>query len=163
MAGDSSFDVVSKVDHSEVDNAVRQTAKEVSQRFDFKGVGATIEWHDDAVVMAANDEQRVLAVLDVFQSKLIKRGVSLKAVDTSDPKLSGKTYRITATLKDGLDQEHAKSISKLIRDQGPKGVKVQIVGDELRVSSKNRDDLQTVIGVLKKSELDVALQFINYR
>ena len=164
MAGDSSFDVVSKVDRQEVDNALNQAAKEISQRYDFKGVGASIEWSGEtAIVMKANSEDRVKAVLDVFETKLVKRGVSLKALDKGDPKASGKEYRLDATLKEGLSQENAKKIGKLIRDEGPKGVKATITGDELRVSSKSRDDLQAVIALLKGADLDVALQFVNYR
>jgi uncharacterized protein YajQ (UPF0234 family) len=163
VASDSSFDVVSKVDHQEVDNALNQAAKEISQRYDFKGVGASIEWSGDGIVLKANSEDRVKAVLDVFQTKLIKRGVSLKAVDAGDPKASGKEYRIDASLKEGLDAENAKKVTKLIRDEGPKNVKASITGDEVRVSSKSRDDLQSVITLLKAAELDVALQFVNYR
>ena len=163
MASESSFDVVSKVDRQEVDNALRQTAKEIAQRYDFKNTGASIDWSGEAIVMKANSDQRALAVLDVFQTKLIKRGVSLKAMDAGEPKASGKEYRIDATLKEGLSQENAKKIGKIIRDQGPKGVKSSITGDEMRVSSKSRDDLQEVITLLKSSDLDLALQFINYR
>ena len=163
MASESSFDVVSKVDRQEVDNALNQAAKEVSQRYDFKGVDASIAWSGDTIVLRANSEDRVKAVLDVFQTKLVKRGVSLKAVDAGDPRASGKEYRIEAGLKEGLSQENAKKISKIIRDQGPKNVKTQITGDELRVSAKSRDDLQAVIALLKGADLDVALQFVNYR
>jgi uncharacterized protein YajQ (UPF0234 family) len=163
VAGDSSFDVVSKVDRQEVDNALNQAAKEISQRYDFKGVDASIAWSGETILMRANSEERVKAVLDVFQTKLIKRGVSLKALDSGDPKPSGKEYRIEASLKEGLSQDDAKKISKIIREQGPKAVKAQITGDELRVSSKSRDDLQTVIALLKGADLDVAVQFVNYR
>ncbi len=163
MAGDSSFDVVSKVDRQEVDNALNQAAKEISQRYDFKGVDASIAWSGETILMKANSEERVKAVLDVFQTKLIKRGVSLKALDAGDPKPSGKEYRIEASLTEGLDQENAKKISKIIREQGPKAVKAQITGDELRVSSKSRDDLQAVIALLKGADLEVAVQFVNYR
>jgi cyclic-di-GMP-binding protein len=163
VAGDSSFDVVSKVDRQEVDNALNQTAKEIGQRYDFKGTGASIEWTGETILLKANSDLRVLAVLDVFQTKLIKRGVSLKAIETGEPKPSGKEYRIEATLKNGLTQESAKKISKLIRDEGPKGIKATINGDELRVSSKSKDELQTVINLLKGADLDVALQFLNYR
>ena len=163
MAGESSFDVVSKVDRQEVDNALNQAAKEISQRYDFKGVDASIDWSGETILMRANSEDRVKAVLDVFQTKLIKRGVSLKALDAGDPRPSGKEYRIEASLKEGLSQEDAKKVSKIIREQGPKTVKSQITGDELRVTSKNRDDLQAVIALLKGADLDVALQFVNYR
>jgi cyclic-di-GMP-binding protein len=163
VAAESSFDVVSKVDRQEVDNALNQAAKEIQQRYDFKGTGAAIAWSGDTIVMRAASEDRVKAVLDVLQTKLIKRQVSLKSLDTGEPRQSGKEYRIEATLKEGLDQENAKKISKLIRDEGPKGVKAQITGDELRVSSKSRDDLQVVITLLKGADLEVALQFVNYR
>ncbi len=163
MAGDSSFDVVSKVDRQEVDNALNQASKEVSQRYDFKGVGASIEWSGETIVIKANSEERAKAVLDVFQTKLVKRGVSLKALDSGEPKASGKEYRLESTIAEGLSQENAKKITKLIRDEGPKGVKASITGDELRVTSKKRDDLQEVIALLKAADLDVALQFVNYR
>jgi cyclic-di-GMP-binding protein len=162
---DSSFDVVSKVDKQEVSNALNQAEKEISQRYDFKGVGASIAWSGDNILMKANSEERVRAVLDVFQTKLVKRNVSLKALDLGDgdPKPSGKEYRLEASLKDGISQENAKKISKLIREEGPKTVKATIQGDELRVSGKSRDDLQAVQQLLKGSDLDVALQFVNYR
>ena len=162
---DSSFDIVSKTDKQEVSNALNQSAKEISQRYDFKGVGASIEWSGETIVMKANSEERVLAVLDVFQTKLVKRNVSLKSIDTGEgtPKASGKEYRLEATLKDGISQENAKKISKLIRDEFGKTVKPTIQGDELRVSSKSRDDLQAVQRMLKGADLDVALQFVNYR
>jgi uncharacterized protein YajQ (UPF0234 family) len=165
VASDASFDVVSKVDRQEVDNALNQASKELAQRYDFKGTGASIEWSGEKIVLKANSEERVTAVLDVFQTKLIKRGVSLKALDTKDrePQLSGKEYRLEADIKEGLSQENAKKIGKIIREEGPKGVKTQITGDELRVSSKSRDDLQQIIALLKDADLDVALQFINYR
>ena len=165
MASDSSFDVVSKVDRQEVDNALNQAAKEVAQRYDFKGTDAGIAWSGERIVMRANSEDRVKAVLDVFQTKLIKRGVSLKAIDSADPKPSGKEYRIEADLKEGLSQENAKKIGKIIRDEGPKSVKTQVTGDEIRVSSKSRDDLQAVIRLLdsKSEDLDVALQYVNRR
>jgi cyclic-di-GMP-binding protein len=163
MAGDSSFDVVSKVDRQEVDNAVKQTAKEISQRYDFKGTGAEIDWRDEVVLIRANSDKRALAVLDVFQTRLVRRGVSLKALETGDPKLSGKEYRIESTLKDGLSQEDAKKVAKLIREEGPKGVKSQVTGDELRVSSKSRDDLQVIIALLQGTDFDFAVQFVNYR
>ncbi len=160
---DSSFDVVSKVDRQEVDNALNQASKEIAQRYDFKNVGASLEWSGKAIVMTANSEERVKAVLDVFQSRLIKRGVSLKALDVGEPQASGKEYKLAATLKEGLSSETAKKLTKQIRDEGPKGVKASIQGDELRVSSKSRDSLQEVIALLKKADVDAALQFVNYR
>jgi cyclic-di-GMP-binding protein len=164
MAGDSSFDIVSKVDRQEVDNALNQTAREISQRFDFKNTGASIQWQgEDGVEMSANAEDRTLAILDVFKSKLIKRGISLKALGTGDPRPSGREVKIAASIKQGIAQDQAKQVSKLIRDEGPKGVKVQIQGDELRVSSKKKDDLQQVIALVKEADLDFAVQFVNYR
>ena len=163
MAAESSFDVVSKVDRQEVDNALNQAAKEVRQRFDFKNTDASIRWSGDAVEMEANSEERVKAVLDVFQSKLIKRGVSLKSLDAGEPRPSGKLYKITATTEEGISQENAKKVTKLIRDEGPRGVKAQIQGEELRVSSKSRDDLQAVQALVKAAEYDFAVQFTNYR
>lgn len=160
---DSSFDIVSKLDRQEVDNAVNQALKEVNQRYDFRGVGATITLSGDEIVMSANAEERVLAVLDVLQSKLVRRGISLKSLEVGEPKQSGKEVRLVAGLKEGISTEDAKKISKLIRDEGPKSVKARIEGDELRVSSKSRDDLQDVIALLRGKDLDVALQFVNYR
>ena len=164
MASDSSFDVVSKVDRQEVDNALNQAAKEIAQRYDFKNVGASVVWSGhEKIVMTANSEERVKAVLDVLETKLVKRGVSLKALDKGDPALSGKEYRIEATLKEGMSQENAKKVSKLIRDEGPKNVKAVIQGDELRVSGKSKDDLQQVQQLLRGADLDFAVQFVNYR
>ena len=164
MASESSFDVVSKVDRQEVDNALNQAAKEVAQRYDFKGTDASVRWSgEDVIRIEANSEERCTAVLDVLQTKLIKRGVSLKALESGEPRASGKTYLLDSTLKEGLSQEVAKKIGKLVRDEGPKGVKAQITGDEMRVSAKSRDDLQEVIALLKGADLDVALQFVNYR
>ena len=160
---DASFDIVSKVDHQEVDNALNQAAKEIAQRYDFKNVGASIAWSGDAVAMAASSEDRVKAVLEVFKEKLVRRGVSLKALDAGEPRASGKEYRITAALKQGIAQEDAKRIGKIIRDEGPKGVKAQVQGEELRVSSKSRDDLQSVISLIKSKDFDFAVQFTNYR
>ncbi|MFT3944862.1 MAG: YajQ family cyclic di-GMP-binding protein [Ancrocorticia sp.] len=162
---DSSFDVVSEYDRQEVDNAVNQTAKEIAQRYDFKGVGASVSLSGEAITMVANSAERVMAIYDVLQSKMFRRGVSLKVLDIGDgePKQSGKEFRLVATLKKGLSQENAKKLSKLVRDEGPKGVKVQIQGDELRVSSKSRDALQDVIALLKDADVDCALQFTNYR
>ena len=160
---DSSFDVVSKVDKMETDNALNQAIKEVEQRYDFKNVGASIEWSGEKILMKANSEERVKAVLEVFEAKLIKRGISLRSLDAGDPYPSGKEFRIEAKMKEGIDQENAKKVTKLIRDEGPKSVKSQIQGDEVRVSSKSRDDLQATMALLKNADLPVALQFVNFR
>lgn len=161
---DSSFDIVSEVDHQEADNALNQAAKELAQRFDFKNTGTTIEWKGaDAVEITSSTEERVSAALDVFKEKLIKRGISLKAFTAGDPRASGKEYKISGAFKNGISTEQAKKIAKLIRDEGPKSVKTQIQGDELRVTSKSRDDLQETIALVKGADLDFAVQFTNYR
>lgn len=163
MASDSSFDIVSKVDKQEVSNALNQAQKEVAQRYDFRGVGAEIDFSGEKILIKANSDERALAVLDVFQSKLVKRGISLKSLDAGEPYASGKEYRIEASIKEGIAQDDAKKISKIIREEGAKGVKATIQGDELRVTSKSRDDLQDVIALLKGKDLDIDLQFTNYR
>jgi uncharacterized protein YajQ (UPF0234 family) len=163
VAAESSFDIVSKIDRQEVDNALNQAAKEVRQRFDFKNTDAVISWSGEVVEMEANSEERVKAVLDVFQSKLVRRGVSLKALDASDPRASGKLHKITASLTEGISTDNARKVAKLIRDEGPRGVKAQVQGDELRVSSKSRDDLQAVQALVKEQDYDFAVQFTNYR
>ncbi|MFC8302974.1 YajQ family cyclic di-GMP-binding protein [Specibacter sp. NPDC057265] len=162
MASESTFDVVSKVDKQEVANALHQAQKEIVQRYDFKGVGAEIDFSGEKLLLKANSEERVMAVMDVFESKLIKRGISLKSLDAGEPYASGKEYRLEAEIKEGIAQDVAKKINKLIRDEGPKGVKSTIQGDELRVSSKSRDDLQEVMAMLRKFE-DADLQFVNLR
>lgn len=164
MANDPSFDIVSKLDQQEVDNAINQTAREVSQRFDFKNTGASISRSGGkAVAVSANADERALAVVDVFKEKLIKRGQSLKILDVGEPRNSGKEVKVDVSLREGISQEQAKKVAKLIRDEGPKGVKVQVQGDELRVTSKKRDDLQAVIALVKEQDYDFAVQFTNYR
>jgi uncharacterized protein YajQ (UPF0234 family) len=161
---DSSFDIVSKIDRQEVDNALGQTAREIATRFDFKGTGATIEWQgEEAIEISASADDRATAVLDLFREKLIKRQQSLKILDPGEPRASGRESKISIALKEGISSEDAKKITKLIRDEGPKGVKAQIQGDELRVSSKKRDDLQAVQALVKGQDLDFAVQFTNYR
>ena len=160
---DSSFDVVSKVDKMEAENAVNQARKEVEQRYGFKGVGADVSWSGDKVLLKASSEERVKAVLDVVQSKFIKRGIELKMLEQGDPYASGKEFRIEIALKDGISTENAKKVTKLLREEGPKSVKSQIQGDEVRVSSKSRDDLQAAIQLLKGGDFDIDLQFINFR
>ena len=164
MATAPSFDIVSKVDHQEVDNALNQAGKELSTRFDFRGTGAEIAWAgDDAVAVRAETEERVRAALEVFKEKLIKRNISLKSLDAGDPKPSGKGQKIDCKIIQGIEIDKAKAISKKIRDEGLKGVQAQIQGDQLRVTGKKRDDLQAVIAMLKQEDFGVALQFTNYR
>ncbi len=161
---DPSFDIVSKVDRQEVDNALNQAAKELAQRFDFRGTNASIEWSGElGVTIKADTEERAKAALDVFKDKLVKRSISMKALDAGQPKQSGKQYVIASNLRQGIDQDHARKIAKLIKDEGPKGVQAAIQGDQLRVSGKKKDHLQEVIALLKNAELDVPLQFTNYR
>ncbi|EON25458.1 putative nucleotide-binding protein [Nocardioides sp. CF8] len=155
---------MSKLDRQEVDNALSQAAREVATRFDFKGTGASIEWKgEQAIEIVASADDRATAVLDVFKDKLIKRQQSLKILDATEPRQSGQVSKIDITLKEGITTEDAKKISKLIRDEGPKGVKAQVQGDELRVSSKKRDDLQAVQALVKSQDYDFAVQFTNYR
>lgn len=159
-----SFDIVSELDVAELDNAINQASKELSNRFDFRGTGASVERSgEEAVILSAETEDRVKAALEVFKEKLVKRGLSLKSLDAGEPRASGKTYKIDCALKQGIEQDQAKKINKMIRDEGPKGVQAQIQGDQIRVSGKKRDDLQAVIALLKNADLDIAVQFTNYR
>ena len=160
---DPTFDIVSKVDKMEADNALHQAQKEIAQRYDFKNVGAEVDWSGEKLLLKASSEDRVKAVLEVLEAKFIKRGISLRSLDTGEPYPSGKEYRIDVSLKNGISSEDAKKVSKLIRDEGPKSVKAQIQGDELRVSSKSRDDLQSTMAMLKGANIDIDLQFVNFR
>ena len=161
---DPSFDIVSKVDHQEVDNALNQAAKEIATRYDFKDTGSSIAWSGEQVEIRSNSDQRVKAVLEVFQEKLVKRGIPLKALDHGDPQpAGGNTSRLTVSIQQGIADEKAKAIAKMIRSEGPKGVQAQIQGDQLRVTGKKKDDLQAVIAMLKAADFDVPLQFTNYR
>ncbi|WP_392543107.1 YajQ family cyclic di-GMP-binding protein [Oryzobacter telluris] len=162
---DSSFDIVSKFDKQEIANAVNAAAKEIANRYDFKNVGARVELAGEVIKMEASTEERCKAVLDVVQTWLVKRGVSLKHLDVPEagPRLSGKEYKLDAPLKEGISSENAKKITKIIRDEAPKTVKTQIQGDEVRVTSKSRDDLQLVQRLLKDADLEVALSYTNYR
>jgi len=158
-----SFDIVSKVDLQEVDNAVNQAMMEIGTRFDFKGSVSAVERNDKILNLVSDDEFKLKNVIDIVEAKLVKRGVSLKFLDYSklDSALGGNVKQ-TVTLKDGLDQEKAKSINKLIKDSKAK-VQSQIQGDQLRVTSKSKDDLQAVMSYLKSQDLDIELQFENYR
>ena len=161
---DPSFDVVSKVDRQEVDNALNQAAKELAQRFDFRGTGTSIAWTgDEALTIQSETEERAKAAVDVFRDKLVKRQISLKAFEAGEPTLSGKTYKISGKILQGIEANKAKEISKTIRDEKLKGVQAQIQGDQLRVSGKKKDDLQAVIALLKGKDFGIALQFVNYR
>jgi uncharacterized protein YajQ (UPF0234 family) len=161
---DPSFDVVSKVDRQEVDNALNQASKELGTRFDFRGTGTTINWAgEEALTIESETEERALAAVEVFKEKLIKRSISLKAFEAGEPALSGKIYKISGKILQGIASDKAKQIAKFIRDEGPKGVQAQIQGDQLRVSGKKKDQLQDVIALLKGKDFEIALQFTNYR
>lgn len=163
MASDSSFDVVSKIDRMELDNAVNQAIREIDTRFDFKNTGAKLELEGEKILIEAGTEERAKATLDVLKDKLVKRNVSLKHIDPGEPSLSGKIYKINCPLKEGISTENAKKVAKLLRDEGPKSIKTQIQGDELRVTSKSRDDLQDAIAMIKAAKWEFAVQFTNYR
>ena len=161
---DPSFDVVSKVERQEVDNALNQAAKEVAQRYDFRGTGASIAWSGESVVITANAIDRANAVLEVFREKLAKRGVSQKALDHDEPKpAGGDTVRLEIALVAGITDEVGRQITRLVKSDGPKGVQAQRQDDQVRVTAKKKDDLQTVIALLKAADIDVPLQFTNYR
>jgi uncharacterized protein YajQ (UPF0234 family) len=160
---DSSFDVVSKIDRMELDNAINQAVREIDTRFDFKNTGAKVELSGDKIAIEADTEERAKAALEVVKEKMIKRSISLKHLDAGEPQLSGKIYKIAATLKEGISTENAKKVAKFLRDEGPKSIKTQIQGDELRVTSKSRDDLQDAIAMIKEGPFDFAVQFTNYR
>ncbi|QWF79771.1 YajQ family cyclic di-GMP-binding protein [Amycolatopsis sp. CA-230715] len=161
---DPSFDVVSKVDRQEVDNALNQAGKELSTRFDFRGTGTKIDWSgEESLVIESETEERALAAVEVFKEKLIKRGISLKAFEADEPAISGKIYKLNGKILQGIASDKAKEIAKFIRDEGPKGVQAQIQGDQLRVSGKKKDHLQDVISSLKGKDFGIALQFTNYR
>lgn len=160
---DSSFDITSKIDRMELTNAINQAVREIDTRFDFKNTDSKVDLTENKITIASQTEERAKAALEVVKDKLIKRSVSLKHLDAGAPQLSGKTYRIECNLKEGISTENAKAIAKFIKDNGPKSVKTQIQGDELRVSSKSRDDLQTTINLVKNGGFDFAIQFTNYR
>ncbi len=164
MATDCSFDVVCKVDLDEVKNAVTQAMKEIGQRYDFKGTVSKIELKDDKVlVLHSDDEVKLKAVIDVLQTKLHKRGVSIRSMvyGKIDPASKG-SVRQEVTIQQGIPVEKAKGLIKALKDSKIK-VQASIQGDQLRVSGKSRDDLQEVIALFKKDDQGLDLQFINYR
>ena len=160
---DNSFDVVAEVDKQEVDNALNQAAKEISTRFDFKNTDASIAWSGENVVIAANSEDRVKAALDVFKEKLVKRKVSLKSLEYGDPKPGSRGhYSMEISLVAGIPSDKAKTMVKLIKNSKLK-VQAAIQGEQLRISSKSRDDLQEVQALLKANDQDLPLKFTNYK
>ena len=165
MAQQSSFDIVSEVDVQEVDNALNQARKEIGQRYDFKDSKSSIELNqkEKTVTLISDDDFKLKSVIDIVQSKLIKRGVPLKALryGKAEP-AANSTMRQVITLQVGIEKEDAKLVVKMIKDTKLK-VQTQIMDDQIRVSAKDKDDLQSVIKMLRESDLSFAMQFVNYR
>lgn len=163
MAKENSFDIVSKTDYAEITNALNQTAKEVSQRFDFKGSKAAVELQDKDLMMSAEDETRLRNMNDILQGKLVKRGISLKALDYQkiEP-AAGGTVRQLVKIQQGIPIEKAKEVVKFIKDAKFK-VQASIQGETVRISGKDRDTLQDVIAKLKAKDFGIDMQFDNYR
>lgn len=163
MAKDFSFDVVSQVDVQEVSNAVHQAQKEIEQRFDFKNSKSSISLEQDKLVLVSDDDFKLRNVIDILESKLVKRNVSLKALEYGKVQpAAGDTVRQEAKLVQGISQEKAKQINKIIKDSKLK-VNSSIQGDQLRIAGKAKDDLQAAMALLRQQDLGIELQFINYR
>jgi uncharacterized protein YajQ (UPF0234 family) len=159
-----SFDVVSEIDHQELRNAVDQAQRELAQRFDFKNTDSSIEQKELVLTLRSVTEDRIRAVRQVLEEKLVKRGLSLKGIDWGKvEEASGSTARQVVTIKAGISSDKAREINKLIKEKGPKGVTSQTMGEQIRVTSKKRDDLQAVITLLKGSDLDIPMQYTNFR
>ncbi len=166
MAKSCSFDIVSETDMAEVQNAVNQAMMEIRQRFDFKNSKSDIklESKEHKLVLVSDDEYKLKSVIDVLQSKLVKRKVSLKALDYGKVEhAAGDTVRQTIKLQQGIPQDKGREIIKFIKGLGLKKVQSQIMDDQVRISGKNRDDLQSVIASVKEKDFDIAMQFTNYR
>jgi uncharacterized protein YajQ (UPF0234 family) len=160
----ASFDVVSEVDMQEVRNAVDQASREVGTRFDFKDTGSNIELSEKAIELHTASEERLRALTQVLEEKLVRRKVSLKALAYGTVEEAAKgTVRQTVTLSVGINDEKARAIGKFVKGLGLKGIQHQVQGQQLRVSGKKRDDLQTVIAKLKEQDFGIPLQFTNYR
>lgn len=157
-----SFDIVSEFDKQEARNAVDQANKEVSTRFDFKGTNSSYELNENKLLMTSGSEFQLQQMLDIVQAKLTKRGIDIGCLDIAEPKASGKIVRQEITLKQGVDTVLAKKIVKMIKDKKLK-VQAAIQGDQVRVTGKQRDDLQEVIQILKLEKLEMPLQYINFR
>jgi uncharacterized protein YajQ (UPF0234 family) len=160
---ENSFDVVAEVDRQEVDNAINQAAKEIAQRYDFKNTGASVAWSGDSIAISANSEERVMAALDVLKSKLVKRKVSLKALEHDEPTPGSRgMYRLDISLVNGIPTDKAKAMVKQIKASKLK-VTPAIQGDQLRISSKSRDALQETQALLRANDQDLPLRFTNYK
>lgn len=158
------FDIVSEVDRQELKNAVDQAQREMSQRFDFKGTNSSIDQNELVITIKTISEDKARAVRVLLEEKFVKRGMSLKGIDWGKfEQASGDTIRQVVTVKVGITSEKAKEINKLIKEKGPKGVSSQTQGDEVRVTSKKRDDLQEVMTLIKGTDLELPLQFENFR
>ena len=158
-----SFDIVSKVPWHEVQNAITQATREITTRFDFKGTGAEIEQAKELIHLRASADDRVKAILDVLKEKLIKRKVSLKHLDVGKLEATGKGgAKMTITVKEGIDSDHARTLVKWIKDEKLK-VQAAIHEDQIRVTGKKRDDLQEVIGLIRQKDFDIELSFVNFR
>ena len=163
MAQDSSFDVVSKTDMQEVANAIQQAQKELAQRFDFKGSKSSIELTAEEIILVSDDEGKLRSVKDIVETKLIKRGVSLKALDYEKvEQAAGGTVRQRTKIVQGIEIEKAKAIVRTVKDAKLK-VQASIQSDQVRVSGRNKDDLQKAIALIKSSDFGIPLQFTNYR
>jgi uncharacterized protein YajQ (UPF0234 family) len=159
-----SFDVVSELDHQEIRNAVDQASREVNTRFDFKDTGSSIELSGSEIRLASSTEDRLRALVQVLEEKLVKRAISLKALDYGKVEDATKgTVRQTVKLNEGISSDKAKEVNKAIKDLGLKGVSSQTQGNQVRVTGKKRDDLQAVIAALKEKDLGLPLQFTNFR
>jgi uncharacterized protein YajQ (UPF0234 family) len=163
MAKDSSFDIVSEVDLQEVKNAVNQTEKEIRQRFDFKGSKSELSLEGEEIKIIADDEFKLKSVVDILETRIVKRGISLKSLDYGkiEPAFSG-TIRQMVKIKKGIDKEKGKEIVAFIKGTKLK-VQAQIMDDQVRVSGKNKDDLQKIIQSLKEKDFKIDLQFTNFR
>lgn len=158
------FDIVSQVDMQEVRNAVDQAQRELATRFDFKGTDSSVELSDMELKLHSSTEDRLAAAVQVVEEKLVKRKVSLKSLDRGKPEEAAKgTMRQSITLKAGISSDNAKAINRWIKDKGPKGVSSSTQGDQIRVTGKKRDDLQTVIAGLRAEDFGIPLQFENFR
>ena len=163
MAQEFSFDIVSKTEMQEVTNAIQQAQKELSQRFDFKGSKSTIELAKDEIVLVSDDEGKLRSVKDIVETKLIKRGVSLKALDYGKvEQAAGSTVRQRVKIVQGIESEKAKAIVRAIKDAKMK-VQASIQSDQVRITGKNKDDLQKAIALIKSQDYGIPLQFTNYR
>ena len=159
-----SFDVVSEVDRQELKNAIDQAQRELANRFDFKNTDSSIEQKDLVLTLRTASEDRLRALKLLLEEKLVKRQVSLKGIDWGKIEAaSGESVRQIVTVKVGINSDKAREINKLIKEKGPKGVSSQTQGEQIRVTGKKRDDLQTTMALLKSSDLEVPLQFENFR